>query len=136
MKLFNRANCGNLLSFENRSCAQCATPVGFLPDRLQLAPIEPADRQLWQPVGVQGANRKCQNGFQLGVCNVRFEAERAQPFWRACDLNATIPNRSVPGHLGRWQRLETEKRRLITEPAPATRWRQSSLPIKSSAAGY
>jgi len=59
------------------------------------------------------------------------------PEWQLdyVDFLATIPNRSVPSHLWRWQRLETEKRRMITEPAPATRWRQSSLPIKPSAAG-
>lgn len=113
MKLFNCTNCGNLLYFENRSCTQCGMSLGFLPDRLQLAPIAPADAELWQPVGVQGTYRKCQNDLQHGVCNWLVEAEREQPFCRACELNGTIPNLSVPGHQARWQSLETEKRRLI-----------------------
>lgn len=113
MKLFNCSNCGNVLYFENHTCTQCGLALGFLPDRLQLVPIEPTGDQRWQPIGEQTRYRKCQNDVVHGVCNWMIEADQDRAFCTACDLNGTIPNLSVPGHRERWQHLETEKRRLI-----------------------
>jgi hypothetical protein len=113
MKLFHCASCGNRLYFENVSCTQCGAELGFLPDAMQLAAIEPAGEGLWKPLGEEKRYRKCGNYAESGVCNWMTEPEGDAPLCRACDLNRTIPDLSVPDHLELWRALETEKRRLI-----------------------
>ncbi|MCF7977350.1 MAG: putative zinc-binding peptidase [Chromatiaceae bacterium] len=113
MKLFSCTNCGNILYFENVSCTQCGLPLGFLPDRLRLLPIEPRAEGSWQPVGEQAHYRMCNNYANHEVCNWMVEADSDQAFCIACALNGTIPDLSVAGNHERWRAMETEKRRLI-----------------------
>jgi hypothetical protein len=113
MKLFHCASCGNRLYFENVSCTQCGAALGFLPDTMELAAIEPAGAGVWKPLGHEKRYRKCGNYAHHGVCNWMTETDGGQALCRACDLNRTIPDLSVPEHLERWQALETEKRRMI-----------------------
>ncbi|MCY7318714.1 MAG: zinc-ribbon domain-containing protein [Ramlibacter sp.] len=50
MKLFNCDNCGSALFFENVICLHCRSSLAFLPDRMELAAIEPAPQadDLWR----------------------------------------------------------------------------------------
>ena len=41
MKLFACGACGQMLHFENSSCLACGAPLGFRPDRLELATLDP-----------------------------------------------------------------------------------------------
>lgn len=113
MKLFSCTNCGNILYFENVSCTQCGLPLGFLPDRLRLAPLKEIGQGRWQPVGEPARYRMCPNYANHRVCNWMVEADSEQVFCVACDLNGTIPDLAVSGNQERWRAMETEKRRLI-----------------------
>lgn len=113
MKLFTCASCGNLLYFENVACTQCGATLGFLPDTLRLAALEPAGDGLWKAVGDERNYRMCTNYSEHAVCNWMVDADSESSFCAACDLNQTIPDLSVDGHRELWQTLETEKRRLV-----------------------
>jgi hypothetical protein len=113
MKLFSCATCGNLLYFENVVCTQCGAVLGFLPDSMSLAALEPAGEGLWQAVGEARPYRMCANYSAHAVCNWMVDADSGRALCAACDLNRTIPDLSVAGHRALWHTLETEKRRLI-----------------------
>ncbi|QEW07440.1 zinc-binding metallopeptidase family protein [Nitrincola iocasae] len=113
MKLFTCTACGNLIYFNNVCCTQCGATLGFLQDTQRLSAIVPAGDGLWQPVGDTRLYRMCNNYTGAGVCNWMLEAESEQHFCRACDLNQTIPDLSVPGNTELWRIMETEKRRLV-----------------------
>lgn len=113
MKLFNCSSCDNLLYFENVVCTRCGAALGYLPDVMRLAALEPAGDGRWRAVGEEGQYRMCSNYSEHAVCNWMIAAESESAFCAACDLNQTIPDLSVAGHRELWQILETEKRRLV-----------------------
>jgi hypothetical protein len=114
MKLFNCARCGNLLYFENVTCNHCGATLGFLPDTLRLAALESLGNGHWRAVGEVRRYRMCANYSERAVCNWMLDAaDTERAFCLACDLNHTIPDLAVAGHLELWQKLETEKRRLM-----------------------
>ncbi|GAB3017588.1 zinc-binding metallopeptidase family protein [Bowmanella dokdonensis] len=114
MKLFSCNQCRNLLYFENTRCTACAAVLGFLPDQLDLVALrQSSDKRTWYPIGGQSAYRMCVNYAQHQVCNWMVEDSSDQEYCLACRLNQTIPDLSVSGNLLLWQRLETEKRRLV-----------------------
>jgi hypothetical protein len=115
MKTF-RCQCGNRLYFENTVCVQCGRELGFLPDRRQLVALEAGDEGLWTPATPQnGAEqyRKCRNYEVEHVCNWMVAAEDEDAFCRACRLNRTIPDLSLPENRRLWLSVEQAKRRLI-----------------------
>jgi hypothetical protein len=114
VKLFSCDQCHNLAYFDNARCTHCGATLGFLPQALRLAALEPAD-DLWR---VQGDNsgqrwRQCGNYREQGICNWMVAADDDEPFCVACRLNRTIPDLSIEGNLQLWQKLEQEKRRLV-----------------------
>lgn len=124
MKLFNCANCGNVLYFENVACMRCGATLGFLPEHLHLATIVPASTMtshaslampVWQPLGEAAQYRSCINYDDHGVCNWMLPIADAGEvgFCVACVLNGTIPDLSVAGNQERWRIMETEKHRLV-----------------------
>ncbi|AHK80186.1 hypothetical protein M911_14660 [Ectothiorhodospira haloalkaliphila] len=115
MRLFNCGSCGQLIYFENTSCTRCGHTLGFLPDTLEVAALEPEEGGLWRPVGAvsQGRYRMCNHYARDAVCNWMVPAEEDERFCAACRLNQVIPDLSVPGNKKLWYRLETEKRRLV-----------------------
>jgi len=92
MKLFNCANCGNVLYFENVACTQCNLVLGFLPDTLRLATLEPTGDGIWSAVGEEQQYRMCTNYSEHSVCSWMIEANSDQTFSASCDLNQTIPD--------------------------------------------
>lgn len=113
MKVFTCGRCGQLVHFENATCLRCGTPLGFLPDRLRLSPVEPRDDGLVAAdLDSDGLWRPCGNAGSVG-CNWLVPAGTGQDFCRACALNRTIPDLDVEGNLARWSEIEAAKRRLI-----------------------
>ncbi|MCG5517153.1 MULTISPECIES: putative zinc-binding metallopeptidase [unclassified Ectothiorhodospira] len=115
MRLFNCGSCGQLIYFENTSCTRCGHTLGFLPDTLEVAALEPEEGGLWRPLGAvsQGRYRMCNHYARDAVCNWMVPVEEDEGFCAACRLNQVIPDLGVPGNKTLWYRLETEKRRLI-----------------------
>ncbi|HEU0202241.1 MAG TPA: putative zinc-binding peptidase [Burkholderiaceae bacterium] len=121
MKLFTCARCGQLLFFENVACTRCGATLGFLPEPMRLAALEPAgdatDEGIWQPIGEPAGAapryRRCANYAEHAVCNWMVQADDDEPLCLACRLNRTIPDLSVAPNEELWRTLEREKHRLV-----------------------
>ena len=113
MKLFACGACGQMLHFENSSCLACGAPLGFRPDRLELATLDPLPAGGFRPIGGGGDEAWvfCANAAS-GGCNwlVPLGGDAYCP---ACGLNRTIPDLDIAGNAERWRAIETAKRRLI-----------------------
>ncbi len=115
MKTF-RCNCGNRLYFENSVCLQCGRELGYLPDVRQIAALESGPDGLCTPLGPAedaAPYRKCRNYEPEQVCNWMVPATEADAFCRACRLNYTIPDLSLPENRRFWLSVERAKRRLV-----------------------
>lgn len=114
MKLFSCDRCHNLAYFDNARCTHCGATLGFLPQSLNLAAIEPQG-EYWRVQGDSTGTlwRQCRHYRDLGICNWMVRADDDDEFCLACRLNRTIPDLSVEGNLNLWQKLEQEKRRLV-----------------------
>ncbi|GGO88978.1 hypothetical protein GCM10011348_45670 [Marinobacterium nitratireducens] len=114
MKIFTCDSCGQTLYFDNVQCTRCGHRLGFLPDRLDLAALDPAGNDEWYTSdGAEHRYRQCANYAESGACNWMLPAADPEAFCIACRLNHTIPDLRTPGNRQLWQRLEAEKRRLI-----------------------
>lgn len=118
MKNFHCDACGNPVYFENVRCERCSRTLGVLPELSAVSTLEPIDEALdhWQalaPGAEHAIYRRCANYATHQVCNWMVPAGQDAVFCAACRLNTLIPNLERPGHLRRWARLETGKRRLL-----------------------
>jgi hypothetical protein len=121
MKTFHCQYCGHALFFENVQCLQCESEVAFLPDRLNMAAIEPAGEQeqdLWRPrlrgkTASAARYRLCHNHTTQNACNFAVPADDPNPLCASCRLTRTLPDLSQPENPQRWYRLEVAKRRLF-----------------------
>ncbi|HTD65465.1 MAG TPA: putative zinc-binding metallopeptidase [Candidatus Limnocylindria bacterium] len=116
---------------------RCNHVLGFLPDVIDLSPLESKGDGTWRalaPAAHGRIYRQCANGQQHQVCNWLVPAEDSNPFCVSCRLNEVIPDLTVPNNRELWQKLETAKRRVIytllrlrlpTEGAPL--WRRHPL---------
>ena len=121
MKTFHCQHCGQAVFFENVQCLKCGSRLAFLPDRLNMAALEPVPEQdgVWRP-RVRG-NRKpaigqyrlCQNATTQNACNFAVPAADPNSLCAACRLTRVLPDLSQPGNMERWYRLEAAKRRLF-----------------------
>jgi hypothetical protein len=110
--------CGQLIFFQNVACVNCGRELGFLPDELRLASMEPAGDGFWRPNGTgqnqEGLYRKCQNYVKAAVCNWMIpEKEKDETFCASCRLNEVIPNLSNDINVGLWALVEAAKRRVV-----------------------
>ena len=71
MRMFYCDHCGALVFFENVSCLKCGHALGFLPDIMDLAALEPQDQE-WKNLRAAAPGRlyrACANGRNYAVCN-------------------------------------------------------------------
>jgi hypothetical protein len=116
MKLFSCDACGQTLYFHNVQCTRCGNLLGFVPQQQELHAFEPVGDAVWRPFGeaqALGRFRTCGNYARYAACNWMVHEAENHPLCIACRLNRTIPDLSVPGNLMRWQRLQSEKNRLV-----------------------
>jgi hypothetical protein len=126
MKLFECQACGHVVYFENSQCVRCGHALGFLTDSASLSALAPANGQ-WRPLAApERLVRYCANAAH-GVCNWLVPADEAATLCRACDLNRTIPDLSVPGNVERWRRIELAKHRVIYA---VLRWGLPLMPLR------
>lgn len=57
MNFFHCDHCGALVFFENVSCLQCGHALGFLPDIMDLAALEPEKDQQWRSLSTADPGR-------------------------------------------------------------------------------
>lgn len=126
MKTF-RCTCGSAVYFENVRCLSCQKALGFLPDQLKLAAIEPLDGDRFvarDGTAEPPVYRKCLHYSQDDACNWMVPEADPEPYCIACRLNEVIPNLAKPGNRTRWIRIEQRKRRLVYD------LRRRGLPVE------
>lgn len=114
MKLFNCQNCGNLLYFENRSCEQCGTTLGYLPhEELLSALVQNGD--VTTAAGSAEPDkpmRLCANA-ERDACNWLVAADSPETLCACCRHNRTIPPLDDEVAAARWRKLELAKHRMF-----------------------
>ncbi|MGE4241841.1 zinc-binding metallopeptidase family protein [Ramlibacter sp.] len=121
MKTFHCQYCGHPVFFENVTCLRCESALAFLPDRMNMAAIEPVPKQdgLWRPrTRARRRNstshyRMCHNHDTWQSCNFAVPAADANPLCASCRLTRILPDLSLPENQQRWYRIEVAKRRLF-----------------------
>ena len=111
MKIFACA-CEQLVFFESVTCTRCGRTLAFLPDRQQVAALEPDGSGTWR-AGDGARYRLCRNYTEQAVCNWAVPAHEGHDYCRSCRLDQVIPNLSHAGAKEAWHRLEIAKRRLL-----------------------
>jgi hypothetical protein len=102
--------------FRNSECLACGTPLGYLPDRLTLLPLQPAGDAHWQAWGEgDGPHLKRCGNFEPAACNWMLDAADAAALCVSCRLNRVIPDLSVEENRVAWRRVENAKRRLVSQ---------------------
>jgi hypothetical protein len=124
-----RCRCGRPVFYRNTMCLACQTQLGYVPQRLALLPLEP-DGDAWRVAGEPGGRRykRCGN-FDLVACNWLIDAADPASLCVACRLNRMIPDLSIEANRQAWQRIETAKRRLVSQLLAL------GLPVVSKVAG-
>jgi len=105
--------CGNTLFLRNSFCSACGRTVGFLPDRLQMAALEPVDAGFHAADDPSRVYRACTNQVEHAVCNWFLPPEDDGALCVSCRLTQTIPDLSVPQNLDYWRALEQAKRHAL-----------------------
>jgi hypothetical protein len=105
MRTFHCDRCNNTLFFENDTCLECGSKVGFRSGELRMSTIEAAGASGLAP---------CRNWSEHNACNW-YAANDAQGagYCLACSFDEVVPNLSDPQRLALWTETERAKRRLI-----------------------
>jgi hypothetical protein len=95
----------------------CNRELGFLPDLLWLASLDPVGNGVWRPTAVEAqsmSHRKCKNYVEEHVCNWTIPQEQQEAtFCASSRLNEIIPDLSSEQNRGLWAKIESPKRRLV-----------------------
>lgn len=113
MKLFHCGACRTPAYFQNTACTACGAALGFLPDSMAMGAIDETGTVRLETRDAVTHFVRCANYEREQACNWLVAEAADTPFCLACRLNRTIPDLSVPGNRILWERLETEKRRLV-----------------------
>lgn len=110
-----RCRCGRPVFFRNSVCLACSTPLGYVPERLALLPLE-AEDGLWRVSGESDGPRykNCGN-FEPAGCNWLLAADEPAALCLACRLNRTIPDLALAENRAAWRSIEGAKRRLVSQ---------------------
>lgn len=96
--------------YENSLCLSCNRGTGFEPVAHTMLSLEAGENGTWQREGKTW--KFCSNLNACG-CNWLLPAESADTLCPACVTTRTLPPLAKPENPGRWQSLETAKRRLL-----------------------
>lgn len=116
MRVFHCDHCRSLVFFENSQCLACDHVLAFLPDRMEMRSLRPAEGDYWQVTDpkYQGPEyRLCQNYRRHNVCNWAVAADDQNDFCLSCRLTHVIPDLEDAAHRQAWYLLEQAKRRLV-----------------------
>ena len=111
MRIFTCQTCGQLLHFENSVCMRCGSPLGLIPETLELTALTSEDGA-WRAAADGVVRLYCEN-WTLGACNWLVPKDGSTRYCPSCALNRTIPDISNPSHADLWHEIETAKRRLV-----------------------
>lgn len=129
-----RCQCGRPVFLRNSACLACHTPLGYVVDRLGVMPLAPAEGEGVPPDSftvfgdAQGRiYQRCANLMTPAACSWMVPAARegeapwvdhhglTPGFCLACSVTRTIPDLTVEANGELWRKLETAKRRLVSQ---------------------
>ncbi|MBD1599130.1 putative zinc-binding metallopeptidase [Pseudomonas typographi] len=113
-----RCRCGLAVFFVNSRCLGCGAALGYLPGEnivSSLAERQPDTHLHCDALPAAGAYRRCANLDTPAACNWLVPASDPNPLCRACRLNRTIPDLSLPENHEYWRKVEIAKRRLVAQ---------------------
>jgi hypothetical protein len=122
--------CGTAIFFRNTQCLSCASQLGFLPDSLSLAALDPGPEP--GTIRAEGDDRLfkyCGNRDLPALCNWLLGSEDPLSLCIACRLNRTIPQLDDADNARYWAAIEIAKRRLVSQLLAL------GLPVKSKVEG-
>lgn len=105
-------DCGQRIFFDSTKCVSCAGVLGFDPGRLVLLLLGQGPHPGVVTAGGR-AFRHCRNRIEHEACNWLVSVDEPGAYCESCRRTLVIPSLEVPVNLGRWQRLEQAKRRLL-----------------------
>lgn len=112
MKIYPCGNCHHPVYFNNVTCENCKSELGYLPGEDRMIALAPGGTN-WSGLapGSDGL-RYCEN-HRYNVCNWMISTSNSGGLCEACNLNNTIPDISKPDQLLEWRRLEFAKHKLV-----------------------
>lgn len=117
MQSFRCSVCAQLLFFDNSTCLQCGSELGFdVADRelVALRRDDERDALLTRADGSPGTYRRCANQLEAR-CNWIVPADDPRRLCRSCRLTSVRPNDSETGAMAAFADAEAAKRRLIDQ---------------------
>lgn len=115
MRLFHCDTCGNPVYFENSSCVNCGSRLGFVAETICLHAVtrDASQPDRWRRVDQQQfLYRFCPNAL-WDICNWLVRAEDPEPYCEACRHNGLVPDPQTPDGLRRWRAISTAQRHLF-----------------------
>ncbi|WP_405562393.1 putative zinc-binding metallopeptidase [Polaribacter sp. Asnod6-C07] len=100
MNIFQCPNCSNTVYFENTSCENCESTLGYHLDSDNFK------------IPDNNSLKFCKN-YIYDNCNWLINVSDENDFCTACQLNRTIPNKRDLDDFNKWEQLEFAKHRLI-----------------------
>jgi hypothetical protein len=119
MRTFHCDHCGHPVFFENVRCLKCGSALAFLPHRLALCAVEPADGKpgLWRRRDQRRVShrfyRMCANHDRYQACNFAVPEHDPNELCVSCRQTRILPDLSIPENIARWYKIEVAKRRLF-----------------------
>jgi hypothetical protein len=111
-----RCRCASPVFFDNAACPACDTKLGYLPDEARVAALVPGPRRgTWLAEGRDELLKFCANRTAPAHCNWMLFAHNPLDLCMACRLNRTIPDLSDADNALYWSRIESAKRRLVSQ---------------------
>lgn len=99
MRRFSCPACDTEVHFDNSTCLNCGTEIGY-----------DCEAEAFLPLGADDGHEACANRLAAG-CN--WLTLEGAAFCPACQHNRTVPDLSVPGNQENWRAIEQAKRYLF-----------------------
>lgn len=111
-----KCRCGNHVFFDNTHCVNCQAQLGYFADDGKVAALDPGRKPgTWTTPGRGDLFKFCANRESAAGCNWVVYASNPKGFCIACRLNRTIPPLDDPDNARYWNRIESAKRRLVSQ---------------------
>lgn len=109
--------CGRLIYFRNSLCLGCSAALGYEPELQLVCSLSPGSRpETWTlDGGNPGLWKRCDNFNSPAGCNWLVRADETETLCRSCRLNRTIPQLDDPENANWWRKIETAKRRVVSQ---------------------
>jgi hypothetical protein len=114
MRVFLCDQCHHPVFFGSVQCLHCGSTLGFIPEQLDMAALEPAETTgTWQHRAAQSPlrYRLCAHAEQTG-CNFTVAATDPEPLCASCRQTRWLPDLNDSANQRRWSQIEYAKRQL------------------------